>query len=485
MTTDSQPDTDLPDAPASADDTSTSRELAAADAAAVADEDSGVTVEFLDEGPCRKRMKVLVAEEKVTEELDTNYKQLRGSIQLPGFRKGKVPISIIKGRFGSKIEAEVQEEMISSTFFSEIEKRELKVLGQPSFENIEFAPGKVLSYEAAIEIAPSFDIPEYTGLAVEAFPIAVNLDEVQKEVDSLLEQHTSLEPIEAGEQKIDDMAVFHVEILDAEGTSVFDRDEVHLKIGLDQVDNIEVDGLGERLLSAKVEETLEFEIDAPEDFPLAEVQGQKVTLKIRFLEAKRPIKPTLDEELLGRIGVESEEMLRSEIEKNLETRRRVEEESRQEGLLVTEVISSVELDFPPSILERRQEEVAMGRRFRLMRSGKSQEEVEAALTSDEKEIEAEAREELKRYFILDAIADKENVLVTEDEIGRRITAIAMSTNREPQEVFEEYREGGMLDELRGSLRREKVRAVIRKKAKVSQPEVTEESSSDESDGNKE
>ena len=481
MTTDTQPDTDLPEAPSSSEDTSSATPAAPSDDNA----DEGVSVEFLDEGPCRKRLKVLVAEEKVSEELETNYKQLRGSIQLPGFRKGKVPISIIKGRFGSKIEAEVQEEMVSSTFFAEIEKRELKVLGQPSFENIEFEPGKELTYEASIEIAPAFEIPEYSGIEVEAFPVTVKPEEVQKEIDSLLEQQTSLEPIDAGTQANDDMAVCHVEIVDAEGTSVFDRDEVYLKIGLDQVDNIEVDGLGEKLLSAKADETLEFEIDAPEDFPLAEVQGQKVTLKVRFLEAKRPVKPELNEEFLAQIGVESEETLRSEIEKNLETRRRVEEESRQEDLLVTELLSSVELDFPPSILERRQEEVSMQRRFRAMREGKSQEEVEALLTSEAKEIEVEAREELKRFFVLDAIADKETVLVTEDELARRITAIAMSTQRKPEEVFEEYREGGMLDELRGSLRREKVRAVLRKKAKVNQPDGGAEADSASSDGNQE
>ena len=449
------------------------------------EEDTGVSVEILDEGPCRKRMKVVVTSEKVSEELETNYRQLRTTITLPGFRKGKVPVSVIKGKFGSKIEQEVKDEMLSSTFFDEIEKRELRVLGQPSFENIEFAPGDPFSYEAAIEIAPEFEIPEYKGLEIDAQPVSVHKNEVDEEIQGLLAQSTTLEPIADGEQKDDDWAVCHVEILDGEGTSQFAKDEVHLKIGLDKVDNIDVPDLGKKLIAAKAEETLEFTIDIPEDFPVEAVKGQSSTLQVRFLEAKRPVVPELNEEMLGQLGVESEDALREEIEKSLTDRRRIEEETRQEEDLVSRVLETVDCEFPPSILERRKEEVAMGRRFRMMRDGRSKEEAEADVTASEKEIDAEARDELKRIFVLDAIAEKESVLVTEDEIARRITAIAMTSGKDPQKLAEEYREGGMIDELRGGLRREKVRQTIRKKAKVNQPAGAEETDSSDSEGSKE
>ena len=378
---------------------------------------AGVSIEINDDGPCRKRMKFVVSAERMSDELDSNYRQLRGTIQLPGFRKGKVPLSIIKGRFGSKIAEDVKEEMVNSSFF-----------------------------------------------------------------DAILEQQTRLEPIAVGEQQNDDFAVCHVSIVDSEGNSVFDRDEVHLKIGLDSVDNIEVPGLGEALIGASAEETREFAIDAPEDFPVEAVQGHSVTLRIRFLEAKRAVKPELNEETLGQLGVESEDALRSEIEKSLENRRRIEEETRQESELVDAMLESMELEFPPSILERRTEELSMSARFRMMREGKDKDETEAEVAANRAEFEKESRAELTRYFVLDAIADKEQVFVTEDEVARRLTAIAMTTGRQPQEVAEEYRENGMLDELRGGIRREKVRAVIRKKAKVNQPAGAEETASEEADG---
>ena len=124
----------------------------------------------------------------------------------------------------------------------------------------------------------------------------------------------------------------------------------------------------------------------------------------------------------------------------------------------------------------------MSARFRMMREGKDKDETEAEVAANRAEFEKESRAELTRYFVLDAIADKEQVFVTEDEVARRLTAIAMTTGRQPQEVAEEYRENGMLDELRGGIRREKVRAVIRKKAKVNQPAGAEETASEEADG---
>ena len=115
-------------------------------------------------------------------------------------------------------------------------------------------------------------------------------------------------------------------------------------------------------------------------------------------------------------------------------RLRVQEENRQEEILVEKLLEGVSMEFPPSILERRKEEISMGRRFRLMRDGKSPEEVDAALAGDDASIEEEAREELKSIFVLDEIADRETVLVTEDEIRNRIQAIAMTSRRDPQEV---------------------------------------------------
>jgi trigger factor len=433
--------------------------------------DAGTTtpetsVQILEEGPCRKRMKVEVPAARVEEELETNYKQLRETIQLPGFRKGRVPISILRGRFGKKIEAEVQEEMISRTFFDEVEKRELKVLGAPSFENIAFAPGDPLVYEAAIEVSPEFELPAYKGLEIDEQPVGVTAEDVDREVRSLLEQHTTLEPVPAGEKKTDDIAVCHLEILDGAGKEVFSRPEVFLKIGHDHVDQIALPGLGEKLIAAKEDEHLEFAVDVPGDFPIEEVRGGKVTLRLHFHEAKRPVVPALDEEMLARLEFGSVEELRAGIERNLEMRRRLQEENRQEEELVERIVEGVRMEFPPSVLERRKEEISMGRRFRQLREGRSQEEIEKSVAGDAEAIETEAREELRRIFILDRIAEEEKVLVTEDEIARRISAIALTSRRDPQEVFQEYRENGLIGDLRAGMRREKARAVLRKKAKL-------------------
>ena len=101
-------------------------------------------------------------------------------------------------RFGSKIEDEVKEDMVNSTFFDAIESHELKVIGTPSFENIVFSPGDPLTYEAAVELAPTFEIPNYVGLEIDAQPVSVGADEVTKEIDEILEQQTRLEFLESG-----------------------------------------------------------------------------------------------------------------------------------------------------------------------------------------------------------------------------------------------------------------------------------------------
>ncbi|MFQ5654788.1 MAG: trigger factor, partial [Planctomycetota bacterium] len=257
------------------------------------------SVELVDEGPCKKRLKTEVPAEAVAEELEESYRQLRSTIQLPGFRKGRVPRSVLERRFAGKIEEDVREEMIHSTFQKEMERRELRIVGSPTFDNVEFKRGEPLRYDAVFEVAPSFKLGDYRGLEIEEKPASVADEDVDRELESLREQYATLEPVPFGEQREEDVAVVEFSLVDGE-EQCLSRPEVFLKIGSNRVDNIVVDGLTEGLLGASADEELRFAVQIPAEFPRDDLKGRSLELRLSLRELKRKRLPEVDEELARR-----------------------------------------------------------------------------------------------------------------------------------------------------------------------------------------
>ena len=428
------------------------------------DNNSEVSVELLDEGPCQKRMKVEVPAETIEAEVNSNYDQLRKTVQFPGFRKGKVPRALLEKRYAEQINDDVRQDLLHSTFDDQVKERELEVLGRPTFDDVHFVVGEPMRFESVFEVAPSFEVPEYKGLTVEGKAIEVSDEEVGEELEGLRGQFMKFDEIAIGEQKADDIAGCRIKLWAGEET-LLERDEVYLKIGLDQVDNIQVEGLGDKLLAASEGESLQFSVTLPDDFAKAEMQGKEAELELALGSVRRQVLPELDEAFAAQLGAESVDEVRDQIRKSLEQRRTIEEESRQEEVLVDGLLESIEMDLPPKILEQRRTELENAKRFRMIREGKSEEEVDKLL-ADDPSVGEEAGAELRKIFILDAIGKREQVFVTEDEVGGRIQAMAQAYNRDPEELYEQYRNSGMLEDLRGGLLREKVRKLIRERATV-------------------
>jgi trigger factor len=251
-----------------------------------------------------------------------------------------------------------------------------------------------------------------------------------------------------------------------EEESIFEREEILVKIGEDKIDSMEVPELGQALIKASQDEVIEKTVQVPDDFPAADHREKEATVRLVLKDAKKKITPELDEAFLNKLGVESADDLRGKVRENLENRRKAQEESRQEDWIAEQVGNSVEMELPESMVSQRMESKVQRRAMELVQDGKSEDDARSEAEKDE-EIANEVRQELTRIFVLDRLADEEKVFVTEDEVVHRLQAIATTYQQPLEQVLEQYRQGGMLPELRNGMRREKVKQVLRKKAKIS------------------
>ncbi|MGE4602106.1 MAG: trigger factor [Planctomycetota bacterium] len=287
-------------------------------------------VEVTDEGPCRKRLKIEISLEKVEEELDTTYRQLRDTVQVPGFRKGKAPLALMKKRYRTGVQADVEEELTARAVEEQFEAAEWKpLLGSVAFENDEFVADTPFTFEVVFDVQPTFDLPEYKGIKIKAESVEVEETEVDREVEMICEQASTLEPMDVGEQADGDYVVVDMALL-VEDEPIFERPEVVMKIGENVIDSMEIPDLGESLAGAAQDDVIEKPVQVPDDFPDADHREKDATLRLTVRDAKKKVTPELDEAFLERLGVESEEDLRTKVRENLEVTRKHQEDSRQE-----------------------------------------------------------------------------------------------------------------------------------------------------------
>ncbi|MFN0060349.1 MAG: trigger factor [Planctomycetota bacterium] len=450
-----------------------------------ADED--VAIEVLTEGPCQRRFKTIVSAQRVQADLNKNYQQLRNQVKLPGFRPGKVPRSVLEKRFAKDVEKDVREDLMRVVFGEEIKKQELRVLGEPEFDKVEFAVGAPFRFEVVFEVFPEFQLGDYKGLTIEARPVVVTDAEVAEELSRLRENAASFEPLEFGSQADGDFCDVDMELpFAADGTAAGPDDasaatrhtqpDVRLKIGDDRVDNWNVPGLSNWLKRAGVDAKETFQVLFPEDFALASLAGKTGPVTLTARKVWRRVVPASGLEVAEHYGLETAEKLQETVRQSLESRRKHEEERRQEEEILGRVADAVEMDLPTTLIARHKSEINYQDEIRQSRAGKTRGEIEALRDADT-ELDARARREIKRMLVLDQIAEQERVFVTEDDVRRRLDDIASALGRNPAELAEDYRERGLLPELRSSLQREKVRRLLRKKSTIKEEAAAPSASS--------
>lgn len=428
--------------------------------------DANDPIQVIDEGPCKRRLVGEIPAERVHDEVESRYFQLRKNFQMPGFRPGKVPRSVLERRFSKQIEDEVKEELLQNSFQEEVEKRDLRLVAAPSFDKVDFKIGSPFRFEAVFEIAPTFDLPEYKGVSIAAEPIEVSDDDVEAELEGYLEQSASWEAL--GEDQTaeeGDVAFLSVRIPVEDGED-YEREGVFLKLGEDRIDDIPIEGVSARFVGSRPEAQIEVSATLPDSFEREDLRGKEVSISLTAKDFRRESKPKLDDAFAKRFGVESVDELRRSIREAIEARSRRAEERRQEDAIVAQIVDAAAMDLPEGVVEeetRARRHAAIHER---LRAGMPKEEAEAEVATLTG-FEDEAKRALRETFVLGKIAEEEAILVTEDEIAHRLGEMAQLYQTSPAQLFEEYRKRGMLMELRNGLLKEKVRQFLRKKATVS------------------
>jgi trigger factor len=406
-------------------------------------------VTITDSGPCKKHIRVEVPTSEVELKFEETLKELRREAQVPGFRPGRAPRTLVQRRFRKEMAGQVKSTLLMECLEQIDEDYKLNPITQPSLdlETIELEDGKPLAFEMDVEVQPEFEVPDYAGLTLKRPVRAVSEKDVDQQLRSFLERYSQIVPKTEGAAEQGDLVTadltFH-----KDGVTFNEARELQFRLLPElRFQDGHVPDLAGALVGAKPGESRQARAMVGSSSPDPALRGQEIQVTFHIQDLKRHRLPEVDREFLESIGFETEADLREALRGVLERRLAYMQRSALRKQVVDALIARTPFDLPKDLVTR-QERSTLRRLVEEMRqNGLSDGEIRAR----EAEIRANAHEQtlqsLKEFFLLSRIAQAEEIEVGEEDFETEIEAIAARTDESPRRIRARIEKEGLAEGL--------------------------------------
>jgi trigger factor len=408
-------------------------------------------VDVKDLSPVKKSMSIEVDAEEVEKETQEVLRSYAQKARIPGFRQGKVPLSVIRSRFAQEVREDVRDRVVSRSYHEAAREKGLRPIGDPVLEDVEFETGQPLRFKTVFEVLPEFELKAYKGMEARRPAVTVDDAEVQQTLEQLRQAQTKLRSTDGVASATGDVIVADVEGAPEEGET-FRQDNVMLEVGA--TDNLPQ--FNENLLEVKPGDEREFAVDYPQEYAGKELAGKTVRYKLVVHDVKNKEVPELDDEFAKDLGdFDGLDALREKIVQDLEGRKRAEAERTVRQSVLDKVLLENPMVLPDVLVEEeirhRLEEIVRT----MMIRGMDPKEAEIDWERLRKDQEAPARKSVHARLILDAVAVAETLEVTDDEVRQRIRDDAQRLGESPDKLRRNLEKGAGIEALKNQMVREK------------------------------
>ena len=427
-----------------------------------------VTLEHL--APCKKLLRVEIETKKVDETFESITKDFQRQAALPGFRPGKAPKDMVVRKYGKDIEEEVKRKLISDSYKQAVEEQKLDVLGYPDIEEIQFNRGQPLQFAATVETAPQFELPDYKGLTVQREAKSVTEDDVNRALDALRQQQVSFKTVDRPVQQ-GDIAVVNYKG-EVEGKPI--TDIAPTAQGLTQKQGFWIDvpsqsfipGFAEQLVGGKAGDKKTVNVDFPADFVTPQLAGKKGVYETEIVEVKEKVLPPVDDALAKSYGAESFDKLKEGVRRDLEAELNHKQSRGIRNQLIRSLLSRVNFDLPETAVARETKNVVYDLVQENAKRGVSREMIEKQKDQIYNAANAGAKDRVKVAFLLQKIAEKEDIKVSQQEIAQRIGHLAAMYQIPAEKFAKDLQKRNGLIEIYDQIMNEKVLDMLQQNAKI-------------------
>ena len=430
-----------------------------------------MNIEIEEVGPCKKLLKFEIPKETIDDEWQKQLKEVARMAKVPGFRKGKAPRKLLEKNYGDKIMDDVKRAVVSGSYQQAIEENKLSPIGDPDIGNFDLELGKPLKFEITLEVLPTFELGDYKGMKLQRKPVSVTDEDIDKALETISKQKAQLTIVKTGKVKVEDFIICDCEV-GINDEVVWSDQELEVMVSGSHVADINVPDLKDRLVGVKSGDKVSVDVELGDNFSVEQHRNKSAKMEISIKEIKRPKSPKIDDELAKQVGYDSLGELKEFMSKRLEMEKKRMAEGEMQEQISSKLIEMADFEMPEDMIKHHTNERLHKYQLDLVNKGTPQEEIEKH-TEDMKSASEEAVvRDFKMSLVLEHIAEKERIFVTEDDVNRRISEMAGMYGLDAAGMKKQLEKMNSMSNLRHQLRESKTLNLLMKEANIE--EVKEE-----------
>lgn len=414
--------------------------------------------------PTRAKLTIEVPFEELKPSLDAAYQRIAKQVNVPGFRKGKVPPTVIDRQVGrGAVLDEAINDALPKLYVQALQDNDLQPLAQPEIDITKFADNETLEFTAEVDVRPTIDVPAYDDLAVQVDAIALSDADIDEQVENLRERFATLNEVERAAQDGDVVSIDLIASKDGETVEGGEVSGYSYKVGAgDMLDGVD-DAL--RGLSAGEEATFVSQLLG------GDLAGQDVDVLVRVSSVKEQELPAFDDEFAQTASeFDTAEELREDVRTRLERGKRLEQAAAARDAVLEALLDKAEIPLPENAVNSELAERKGEIEQQLMYAGMTMETYldneKQTIDEFEADLEKRVRDAMAAQFLLDEVAKAEEIGVDQAELSQHLFRRAQQSGQNPDEFVKHMVEHNHIPEMVAEVVRGKALALLVESAKV-------------------
>lgn len=442
--------------------------------------------ELIDVSPTRKELKIEIEPALVRAAFDRICDKYAKLANVPGFRKGHTPRSVVRSRFKNEIRGEVLQELVPEAISNAITEHSLETIGEPDVhldnnEALQKFGEEPISVHVNVEVFPKIELGEYKGLDVVRRVRPITEADIDRVIDGLRENSASLLPVEDRGAELGDTVTvtFNGKFAETPEAEDINVEDVDVELGGEAVQQEFTDNL----LGVAADDEKQFTVNYPADFTSKGLAGKRVDYTAKVTAVRVKELPEIDDEWAASLGEDFDSVatLRAKIREDIEQRATTEAGHRLRGEIMGKLAETHRFEVPSLLIEQqtnhRFEAVVRDMVGRGIDPRNSQLNWEGA----REELKVQAEEDVRGSLLLERIADEENLDVSDEEIEAEIQSLATASRQPVEQVRAALTKEGGERSIAGRLRNRKALDLLIENAQVTDEEWREEQPESETD----
>ena len=406
----------------------------------------------------KTNLKVFVDRKTIDEKIKARLAELSATVDLKGFRPGKVPVDVLKRKFGKAVYREVLEKILKETSTKVIEEKKIKVAGQPKLDLKTYGEGKDLNYTLEIDEFPIIKLQSLENIKFTNYEITVTEEEIKERINDIAKNQNNFKDKKENESAANgDLIVFDykatIENKNFEGGQ---GKNTQIVLGKD----LFIPGFDKHLIGVKKDQDKEMTVTLPSNYPKKEFVNKEANFKCKILNVKKPEATKIDDQFAKNIGAKDLNDLKKLINEQIRNQYKMSLDALSKNNILDQIQKLHDIILPDNLV---QQELA------LINQGLKKEDID----QNKKESEKIAKKRIKIGLILNELGEKNNLKVDEQEIKNEIQKQIQSMPSQQKQITEYYEKNlSAITTLRGSIYEEKIINLIKQKSKKAKKTIS-------------